>query len=211
MSIDPSIPEIQYFLNLTLKIEGEGEMTMMLHNYTARKFHITSNGINLSSGFRDMASTKPGPRAASCDKFWAMGSPYGANGPSTMTVHIYKSRQDHKTLNGLNPSSGFRDLRSAKSGPNLCQIWQVFGPWASPYGANWQMIPHNFERRKSVKRLQRYGLRKSVSRPPGRWRQYPFRPEDWGVKCISSVSIFKPLRHGDALVLLIGKIGHTWL
>ena len=30
-------------------------------------------------------------------------------------------------------------MRSAKSGPNLWQIWQVFGPWASPYGANGHM------------------------------------------------------------------------
>ena len=27
-------------------------------------------------------------------------------------------------------------MRSTKSGTNLLQIWQVFGPWASPYGAN---------------------------------------------------------------------------
>ena len=56
-----------------------------------------------------------------------------------MTVHNYRSRQVHETLNGVNPSSGFRDMRSANSGPNLWQIWQVFGPWASPYGANGQM------------------------------------------------------------------------
>ena len=42
-----------------------------------------------------------------------------------------------------------RDMRSAKSGPNLCQIWQVFGPWASPYGANGQMTMtvHNYRPR----------------------------------------------------------------
>ena len=66
-----------------------------------------------------------------------------------MTVHNYRSRQVHETLNGVNPSSGFRDMRSAKSGPNLCQIWQVFGPWASPYGANGQMTMtvHNYRPR----------------------------------------------------------------
>ena len=56
-----------------------------------------------------------------------------------MTVHNYRSRQVHETLNGVNPSSGLRDMRSAKSGPNLYQIWQVFGQWASLYGANGQM------------------------------------------------------------------------
>ena len=56
-----------------------------------------------------------------------------------MTLHNYRSRQVHETLNGVNPSSSFRDMRSAKSGPNLWQIWQVFGPWASPYRANGHM------------------------------------------------------------------------
>ena len=66
-----------------------------------------------------------------------------------MTVHNYRSRQVHETLNGVNPSSGFRDMQSAKSGPNLWQIWQVFGPWASPYGANGQMsmTVHNYRPR----------------------------------------------------------------
>ena len=68
---------------------------------------------------------------------WA--SPNRANGQITMTLHNYRSRQVHETLNGVNPSSSFRDMRSAKSGPNLWQIWQVFGPWARPYGANGEM------------------------------------------------------------------------
>ena len=60
----PSIIEIHKFLNLTLKIQGEGEIRMMLHNHRSRQFHITSNGINQS---RDMASTKSGPSTASFD------------------------------------------------------------------------------------------------------------------------------------------------
>ena len=66
-----------------------------------------------------------------------------------MIVHNYRSRQVHETLNGVNPSSGFRDMRSAKSRPNLWQIWQVFGPWASTYGANGQMsmTVHNYRPR----------------------------------------------------------------
>ena len=66
-----------------------------------------------------------------------------------MTVHNYRSRQVHETLNGVNTSSGFRDMRSAKSRPNLWQIWQVFGPWASPYGAKGQMsmTVHNYRLR----------------------------------------------------------------
>ena len=77
-------------------------------------------------------------------------SPYGANGQITMTLYNYRSRQVHKILNGVNPSSGFRDMRSAKSGPDLWEFWQVFGPWASPYGANGQMTMtvHNYKPRR---------------------------------------------------------------
>ena len=115
-----------------------------------------------------------------------------------MTVHNYRSRQVHETLNGVNPSSGFRDMRSAKSGSNLWQIWQVFGPWASPYGANGQMsmTVHNYRPRQfhrtSNGENPSSGYRdmgsaslaaaRPTARPPGPWRQYPSSPEGWGVK-----------------------------
>ena len=127
---------------------------------------------------------------------WA--SPYGANGQITMTVHNYRSRKVHKTLNGVNPSSGFRDMHSAKSGPNLCQILQVFGPWASPNGANGQMTMtvHNYRPRQfhrtSNGENPSSGYRdmgaaslaaaRPPAHPPGPWRQYPSSPEGWGVK-----------------------------
>ena len=176
MSIGPPIPEIKHFQTSTLKIQGQGQMTMMLHNYRSRQFHRTLNGVNPSSSFRDMGSIRSGP--------WA--SQYGANGQITITVHNYNSRQVHKTLNGLNPSRIFRDMRSAKSGPDLCQIW----PMGKPIWVKWSndsaqlqawTIPQNFESRKSVKRLDRYGFRKSGSRPPELW-QYPSSLEGWGVK-----------------------------
>ena len=150
MSIGPPIPEIQHLQNLTLKIKGQGQMTLMLHNYRSRQFHRTSNGINPSSGSKDMGSAKSGPSAAWFEKvFGRWANPCKANGQITMTVHNYRSRQVHETLNGVNPSSGFRDMRSAKSRPNLWQIWQVFGPWASPYGTNGQMsmTVHNYRPR----------------------------------------------------------------
>ena len=73
MSIAPSIPEIQHIQNLTLKIQGQGQMTMMLHNYKSKQFHNTSNDINPSSGFRDMGSAKSGPSATWFDKCLAYG------------------------------------------------------------------------------------------------------------------------------------------
>ena len=54
-------------------------------------------------------------------------------------LHNYMSRKVHETLNGVNPSSSFRDMCFTKTVPNLLQLWQVFGPWASPYVANGQM------------------------------------------------------------------------
>ena len=48
-------------------------MTMMLHDYRSRQFYRTLNGINPSSGFRDMGSAKSHPSAASFDKFFAQG------------------------------------------------------------------------------------------------------------------------------------------
>ena len=123
---------------------------MTLHNYRSRQVHKTLNGVNPSSSFRDMRSAKSGPNLWQIwQVFGPWASPYGANGQTTMTLHNYRSRQVHKTLNGVNPSSSFRDMRSAKSGPNLWQIWQVFGPWASPYGANGQitMTVHNYRPR----------------------------------------------------------------
>ena len=41
MSIGPPIPEIEHFQNLTLKTKGQGQMTLMLHNYRSRQFHRT--------------------------------------------------------------------------------------------------------------------------------------------------------------------------
>ena len=61
------------FQNLTLKIKDRGQMTLMLHNYRSRQFHRTSNGINPSSGFKDMGSAKSSPSAAWFDKILAHG------------------------------------------------------------------------------------------------------------------------------------------
>ena len=113
-------------------------------------------------------------------------------------VNYYDSAQlqVHKALNGLNPPSGFRDLCSAKSGPNLCQIWQgfwsVWGKWANNHDSaqlQAQTIPQNLEQRKSAKRLQSYGFGKSGSRPRGRpptWTMttIPFQPgvSEWVIK-----------------------------
>ena len=137
-----------------------------------------------------------------------------------MTLHNYRSQQVHETLNGVNPSSSFRDMRSAKSGPNLWQIWQVFGPWASPYGANGHMTmtvhtyrPRQFHKTSNGENpLSGYRDTGSASlaaaRQAGPWRQYPSSPEGWGVKIYlhflsllntEMVQVINSLRSSDAI------------
>ena len=87
---------------------------MTLHNYRSRQVHETLNGVNPSSSFRDMRSTKSGPNLWQIWQiFGPWASPYGANGHMTITVHTYRPRQFHRTSNGENPSSGYRDMGSA--------------------------------------------------------------------------------------------------
>ena len=135
MSIAPPIPKIQHFQNLTLKIRGQGQMTVMMHNYRSRQFHRTLNSINPSRGFRDMGSAKSGPSAAWFDKFLAHGQ--ADMGQITIMLHSYKSRQVHETFTGVNPSSGFRDMHSTKSGPNLWLICQFSLPMGKPIWGKW--------------------------------------------------------------------------
>ena len=54
-----------------------------------------------------------------------MGKPIWA---TTITLHNYRSRKVHETVNGVNPSSGFRDMRSSKWGPicgKFLAAWQA--------------------------------------------------------------------------------------
>ena len=106
----------------------------------------------------------------------------------------YKSRQVHKTLNGLNPSHIFRDMRSAKFGPDLWQIWQVFGPWACPYGSNGQMTMtvHNYRPRQFHRTFNHENPSSSYrdmgsasladARPPARTVTIPLQPGGLGGK-----------------------------
>ena len=73
MSIGHPIPELRLFQNLTSKIKDQGQMTMMLHNYSSRQFHRTSNGINPSSVFRDTGSASLAQVLPDLICFWPMG------------------------------------------------------------------------------------------------------------------------------------------
>ena len=122
MLIGPPIPEIQHLQNLTLKIKGQGQMTLMLHNYRSRQFHRTSNGINPSSGSKDMGSAKSGPSAAWFDKFLADGQTHmGQMGKWAWQC----------TTTGLDNSI---ELRTEKIHQAVTEIWvpQVWQPPARP-------------------------------------------------------------------------------
>ena len=138
-------------------------------------------------------------------------------GEMIMTLHNYRSRPVHKTLNEVNPSSSFRDMRSAKSGPNLWQIWQVFGPWASPYGANawngqmtvtvtWQCTTTGLDNstklwmekiHQAVTEICVPQVWQPPAHPPELWRQYPSSPKGWGVKMHPRVSSYWQLKKTD--------------
>ena len=176
MSISPPIREIQHFQNLTLKIQGQGHGSRSKSSYSTLPTHIpfvpcqsalpflgyshfkiwhwkfkvkvivevttwVQHSVDSSLSFHVNQASHSRVTPISIFSIWCRWA--------TKTLHNYRSRQVHETLNGVNPSSSFRDMRSAKSGPNLWQIWNVFGPWASPYGANGQIIMtvHNYRPR----------------------------------------------------------------
>ena len=65
-------------------------------------------------GFQRYGFRKVWPKCCLIWQVFGPGArPYGANGQITMTLHNYRSRQFHRTSNGENPSSGYRDMGSA--------------------------------------------------------------------------------------------------
>ena len=133
--------------------QGQGQMTMTLHNYRFRQFHRTLNDINPSGGFRDMGSAKYGPIAAWFEKFLVYGQAH--MGQITMTLHNYISRQVHETLLYIYyfklGKSVERFQRSA-----FCKVWTQFVPnltsfWpmGKPILVKWakDMTVHNYRPR----------------------------------------------------------------
>ena len=130
-----SFMSIGLFQNLTLKLKGRGhEVTVQSHNmgltFYRLTWHIPFVPCQSVLTFLKYSIFKIRP--------WKSRS-----SQMTMMLHNYRSRQFHRTSNGINPSSGFRDIRVRKVWPTSCLIWQVFGPWASPYGANNHDLAHN--------------------------------------------------------------------
>ena len=160
-------------------------MITTLHNYSYRQFHRTSSGIYPSHCFRDMGSAKS---SLLWPVFGPWASPYGQ---ITMTLHNYRCTQAHETLNGINPSSSFRDMCS-KSGANL---WQKFFTHGQAHMAQvgkwlWQCTTTGLDNYtelgtekicKAVSEIWVLQVWHPHARHLPRW-QYPYSPEDWGVK-----------------------------
>ena len=123
---------IQHFQNLTLKIQGQCQMTMMLHNHRSRPFHRTSNGINPSSGFRDMGSAKSGSSAAWFDKFLAHGQAQmgqmGKRPWQCTTTGLDNSTENFKWSKYIKRLQRYGFCKSGSSPPD-CLHPHLPGPW----------------------------------------------------------------------------------
>ena len=98
------------FSNLTLKIKGQG------HGWGHRsKSQCGSNILIDSHPFCSMSIGHPIPEI---QHFQNLTLKIKGQGQMTLMLHNYRSRQFHRTSNGINPSSGFKDTGSAKSGPS---------------------------------------------------------------------------------------------
>ena len=109
MSIGHPIPEKQLCQNLTLKIKFKVKVQVKVerhavgvtsHRFTSLPFHVNRPPIPEILHFQNLTLKIQG------------------QGQITMMLHNYRSGQFYRTSNCINPSSGFRDMGSAKSGPS---------------------------------------------------------------------------------------------
>ena len=130
MSICHLIPEIRLFRNLTLKIQGHGhgwgqsgshKMGVTSYRFTSFSFHVNRPSRPEIKHFQNLTLKIQGQ----CQM--------------TMMLHNYRSRQFHKTWNGINPPSGFKDMSPAQLQPDLKSFWPmdkpIWGKWANNYNS----------------------------------------------------------------------------
>ena len=125
------------FSKFDLENQGSRSKDHDVAQLQVQTIHRTSNGMNPSSGFRDMGSARYGPSAAWFDKFLAHGLAH--MGQITITVHNYRSRQVHETLNkSIQPfqRSAFRKVWT-QFVANLTSFWPmgkpIWGTWANDH------------------------------------------------------------------------------
>ena len=182
MLISPPVPETQLFKKSTLKIQGQ------CHGWgQSSQLQCESNILSTNIHFVPCQLALPFLRY-SIFKIWPWKSRVKVKWPWRCT------RKFHSTSNGINPSSGFRDMVPQSLDPICGKFHKLLAHGQSHMGLMgkwpWQCtttgqetIPQNFEWRKSIKRLQNYDSTSlAAARPAGPWKQYPSSPEGWGVK-----------------------------
>ena len=138
MSIGHPIPEIRFFFQIwpwksKVKIMVEGNVEsrkvgVASHRLTSDSFHVNRPFHSLDRAF---------------SKYDLENQRSRSNDHDVAQLQISTISQNpkwHKSILWFQ-KCGFR-----KVWPKCCLIWQVFGPWASPYGANGQMTMtlHNY-------------------------------------------------------------------
>ena len=175
------IPELRLFPNLTLKIKcqchGWGLSSNSQCGSNILSTRLTPPFIPCESApppppppTPPPPPPPPPPPIREIQHFQNLTFRIQVRGQMTMMLHNYRSRQFHRTSNDINP---FNILCWVPGALWFDLFWHMGKPiwrkWANNYDVSqlqvWT-IPQNFEQRKSVKRLQRYGLRKSGSCAP---------------------------------------------
>ena len=199
MSIGPTILEIQHFQNVTLKMKGQGQATMLLHNYRSRQFHRTPNCINPSSGFRDMVPQSLAQVLSDLTSFRPMDKPAWGKWANNYNVAQLQVSTSPWNSNGVNPSSSFRDMRSASLDPFCGRLDKSLAQGRAHMGQmdkwSWQCTITGQDNSTAL-RIEK--IRQAVAEIWVPWRQYPSKLESWGVNCI-----FKCLSSMKSLVLCL--------
>ena len=87
------------------RVKVMGGVTVQSHNVGLTSYRFTSLSFHVNRPSHSWDTV--------FSKFDLKGQ-----GQMTMALHNYRSRQFHRTSNGTDPSRGFRDMGSAKSGPS---------------------------------------------------------------------------------------------
>ena len=112
------------FQYLTLKIEGQGHgwgHNMGLTSYwlISLSFPVNQPSHSWDKSFSKFDLENPGSRS------------------NDHVLRNYRSGQFHRTSNGINPYSGFRDIGSANSGPSAQSFWPMVKPIWGKWANNW--------------------------------------------------------------------------
>ena len=151
MSIGHPIPKLRLLQNLTLKIKGQG------HGWGhTSKSKWGSNILSTHIPFAPCQSALPFLRY-SIFKIWPWKSRVKVKWPWCCTITGPDNSKELRMV-WIHPAV-------SEIWPKCCLIWQVFGPWASPYGANGQitMTLHNYRSRQVHETLN--GVIDSASHP----------------------------------------------